>query len=305
MILFLKSIFKERIWGSKYFKEVLNYPLDDELYGEMWSVSAHKEGDCIIEGGLFNGKTLSEVYNSHKELFGTNDEEFPLMVKLIHTSADLSVQVHPDDDYAKKIENQNGKTECWYFINNPKNPIVLGHIAKSKAELKKAIENGTLENLLKKVDVRKDDFVLIKAKTIHALTEGVLVVEIQQSSDVTYRLYDYNRKDKFGNLRQLHIEKALDVINVPDIEEHNIYNYANINGQQNILNCNKFKCDIVDILSKTNLEFDNDTFNMITVINGSIEIEGRKLNIGESAIILKNVTQLMLNGKGRIIISKP
>lgn len=305
MILFLKSIFKERIWGSKYFKEVLNYPLNDELYGEMWSVSAHKEGDCIIDGGLFNGKTLSEVYKSHKELFGTNDEEFPLMVKLIHTSADLSVQVHPDDDYAKKVENQNGKTECWYFINNPKNPIVLGHTAKSKEELKKAIEQGTLENLLKKVDVRKDDFVLIKAKTIHALTEGILVVEIQQSSDVTYRLYDYNRKDKFGNLRQLHIEKALDVINVPDNEEHKVYNYTNIRGKQNILNCDKFKCDIIDISSKINLEFDSDTFKMITVINGSIEIGKKELSVGESVVLLKNVTQLTLNGKGRIIISKP
>ena len=303
MILFFKNIFKERIWGSRYFKDVLGYNMDDNLYGEMWSASAHPEGDSIIINEPFYGYTLSEVYKNHKELFGTTSDEFPLMVKLIHTNADLSVQVHPDDDYAREVENQFGKTECWYFLNNPKNPIVLGHNAKSKEEIKRAIENGSLESLLKKVVVRKNDFVLINAKTIHALTEGLLVVEIQQSSDVTYRLYDYNRKDKNGKYRELHIDKALDVINVPDEEEHKVYNYDKINGVTNILDCPKFKCDIVEINNDCNIKLDCKTFNIITVIEGAISISDHMLSIGESAIALKDEEILKLVGKGRVIIS--
>lgn len=305
MILFLKSIFKERIWGSRYFKEKLNYPLDDNLYGEMWSVSAHKEGECIIDGGRFAGEKLSDVYKNHQELFGTNDNEFPLMVKLIHTSADLSVQVHPDDDYARKIENQNGKTECWYFVNEPLNPIVLGHTAQTKEEILKAINDGKLEKLLKKVSVKKDDFVLINAKTIHALTSGLLVVEIQQSSDVTYRLYDYNRKDKNGNYRPLHINKALDVINVPDNELHQVKNYRNIKEKTNILDCDKFKCDLVLVNNEIILDLNSDIFKILTVIDGTIEIENRKLQLGESVIILNDVNQLKVTGNGKIIITRP
>lgn len=305
MILFFKNIFKERIWGSHYFKEVLGYDIDDNLYGEMWSASAHPEGDNIIINGPFKGLTLSQLYKEHRELFGTTSDEFPLMVKLIHTNADLSVQVHPDDDYARKVEHQFGKTECWYFLNDPKNPIVLGHNAESKEEIKQAIEQGTLENLLKKVVVKKNDFVLINAKTIHALTEGLLVVEIQQSSDVTYRLYDYNRKDKNGKYRELHIDKALDVINVPDKEEHKVYNYDKMNGVTNILNCSKFKCDIVEVSGENSIKLDNKTFNIITVTEGTIKIDNHLLGVGESAIALKDEDKLVLVGNGRVIISHP
>lgn len=305
MILFLKSIFKERIWGSHYFKEELHYNLDDNLYGEMWSVSAHKEGDCVIVNKEFAGKTLSEVYKTHPELFGTKDAEFPLMVKLIHTNADLSVQVHPDDEYARRVENQFGKTECWYFANSPKNPIVLGHTASSKEDIAEAIKQGTLENLLKKVPVKKDDFVLINAKTIHALTEGLLVVEIQQSSDVTYRLYDYNRKDKNGKLRELHVEKALDVINVPDTLDHQVVNYKEISGATNIVDCPQFKCDLIDVDGDLEVEMSGSTFKMLTVISGNISLEKNELHVGESAVILNDVNKIVLTGKGRIIISRP
>lgn len=305
MILFLKSIFKERIWGSHYFKDELNYALDDNLYGEMWSVSAHKEGDCEIINGCFQGKTLSEVYKEHQELFGTIDNEFPLMVKLIHTNADLSVQVHPDDEYARRVENQFGKTECWYFADEPKNPIVLGHTANSKEDISTAIKEGKLEELLKKVAVKKDDFVLINAKTIHALTSGLLVVEIQQSSDVTYRLYDYNRKDKNGKLRELHVEKALDVIEVPDTLDHKVVNYKDINGVTNIVSCPQFVCDLIDINEEKELQLPGNTFKMLTVISGNISLDNKELHVGESAVILNDVNKILLTGNGRIIISKP
>lgn len=305
MILFLKSIFKERIWGSHYFKEQLGYPLDDNLYGEMWSVSAHPEGDCQIDGGPFNGMTLSEVYESHQTLFGTKDPEFPLMVKLIHTNADLSVQVHPDDEYARAVEHQNGKTECWYFVNNPQNPIVLGHNAKTKEEIRQAIKEGTLEKLLKKTVVKKDDFVLINAKTIHALTSGLLVVEIQQSSDVTYRLYDYHRKDKNGNYRPLHIDKALDVIEVPDQTNHEVKNFSEINGLTNLVDGDKFCCNILDIIESANIFLSNNTFTMLTVISGTIILDNHQLQMGESAIILNDESNIKVIGNGRIVLSTP
>ena len=305
MLLFLKSIFKERIWGSKYFKEVLNYPLDDNLYGEMWSVAAHKEGNNIIIDGPFKGKTLTEVYNENRDLFGTDDEEFPLMVKLIHTDADLSVQVHPDDKYARKHENQYGKAECWYFADEPKNPIVLGHKAKTKEEIRSAIEQGTLTELLNSVQVKKDDFVFIETKTVHALTAGLLVVEIQQSSDVTYRLYDYNRKDKNGNLRPLHVDKSLDVIQVPDSGVHEVKNYSDLKDFEQIVDHEKFSCMLYNIEDRLDIYMDEDTFQIVTVISGEFEVEGHKLGIGESFIILNDTEELHLVGKGRLIISRP
>ncbi len=304
-LLFLEGVFKERIWGSNYFRYTLKYPLDDNLYGEMWSVSAHKEGLCKVVDGPFKGMTLDKIYEENKELFGINTNEFPLMVKLIHTNADLSVQVHPDDEYARKVENQFGKTECWYFLNETDSKIVLGHTANTKEEIKDAIEKGTLTELLKTVSVKKDDFVLIPSKTIHALTKGLLVVEIQQSSDVTYRLYDYNRKDKFGKLRPLHIEKALDVIEVPDHNNYPVTNYSTKVGYADILKSNYFNSSIIDIDEKYDLEYDEDTFAIFTIISGTIEVEKHFLSIGESFIALKNTKMISFKGNGRIIITRP
>ena len=211
-VLFLFAPLKERIWGSTYFKNQLNIT-DQDSIGEMWSCSGYEGSDSIIENGDFKGETLSSLFKNHKELFNNSKlNEFPILVKLIATSDDLSVQVHPDDKYAREVENQLGKTEGWLILDaDSSSNIVVGHRAKNKEELIKYVENDDYENLLIKRNVKKGDFFPIPSGTIHALGKGIVLLEVQQSSDVTYRFYDYHRKDKNGNERELHVQKAIDV----------------------------------------------------------------------------------------------
>ena len=212
-ILLLSAPLKEVIWGGNYFKDVLNVTTSDEKIGEMWSCSAHKNGQSIIKNGCFKGKTLEYVYKNHKELFDNSSlDEFPILVKLIATTDKLSVQVHPNDEYALKYENQYGKTEGWLILDeNENSEIVIGHNAKNKEELIEYINNDDYDGLLRKKVVKTGEFYPIPSGTIHALGANIVLLEIQQSSDVTYRFYDYHRKDAMGNERPLHINKAVEV----------------------------------------------------------------------------------------------
>lgn len=218
--IFLEAVFKERIWGGTKLRDLFGYQIPNDLTGECWAVSAHPHGQSVVREGLYQGKTLGELWENHKELFGTPTEKseiFPLLTKILDASADLSVQVHPDDDFARINENgELGKTECWYILDaEPGAEIILGHHAKTKEELIEQMENGQWEQLLKKVPVKPGDFFFVPSGTIHGLGKGIVVLETQQSSDTTYRVYDYDRKDAHGNQRELHLDKAIQVINVP------------------------------------------------------------------------------------------
>lgn len=161
--------------------------------------------------------SLRQLYQQQRQLFGNYPKpEFPILIKVIDAMDDLSIQVHPDDDYAKEHENSYGKTECWYILDTePNTDIIIGHKVKDSAAFIEAMENQHLEAIINKFPIKKGDLFNIYAGTVHAICKGTLLLEIQQSSDVTYRLYDYNRLDK-GKLRELHVDKALDVIRFPD-----------------------------------------------------------------------------------------
>lgn len=215
--LFLKPVFKERIWGGTALKE-FGYHLPSDKTGECWAISAHPNGPSEVENGPFAGKTLDKLWKANPELFGNPEGEvFPLLTKILDANMDLSVQVHPDDAYAQANENgELGKTECWYIIDCKEDAdMIFGHNAKSKEELVKQIEEGNWNELLRRVKIKPGDFFYVPSGTIHALCEGTLVLETQQSSDTTYRVYDYDRKDDQGNLRDLHLNKAIDVTTVP------------------------------------------------------------------------------------------
>ena len=207
-ILWVEPIFHEKIWGGKRLKDVYGYDIPSDQTGECWAPSAHPSGDNTIIEGEFKGQTLSKVFNEHRELFGNiKDKEFPLLIKIIDACDDLSVQVHPGDEYARIHENSLGKTECWYVLETEENTkMVMGHHAKTKEELVQAIENDDYDHLLNKFDIQKGDFFYIPSGTIHAICKGSLIYEAQQSSDITYRVYDYHRKDKDGNERELHVQ---------------------------------------------------------------------------------------------------
>ncbi|MFS0864601.1 mannose-6-phosphate isomerase, class I [Fredinandcohnia sp. 179-A 10B2 NHS] len=216
--IFLTPLFQERIWGGTKLRTEFGYNIESDLTGECWAVSAHPNGQSVVSNGQYKGKTLGELWAEHRELFGNLEGDvFPLLTKILDANNDLSVQVHPNDEYAGKHENgELGKTECWYVIDAEEGAeIIFGHNAQTKEQFAEMIERGEWNELLRRVKVKAGDFFYVPSGTIHALCSGVLILETQQSSDTTYRLYDYDRTDQSGQKRELHIQKSIDVSTVP------------------------------------------------------------------------------------------
>lgn len=221
--LFLSPVFQERIWGGNRLREQFGYDIPSERTGECWAISAHPNGQTIVTNEPFRGKTLGVLWEQHPELFGHFPaDRFPLLTKILDANADLSVQVHPNDEYARTYEHgELGKTECWYIIDCKDGAeLIYGHYAKTKEELRQMMEEGRWHDLLRKVPIRPGDFFYVPSGTVHALCEGTLVLETQQNSDTTYRIYDYDRIDEKGNKRELHLAKAIDVVVVPHVDVH-------------------------------------------------------------------------------------
>ncbi|ALC82543.1 MULTISPECIES: mannose-6-phosphate isomerase, class I [Bacillus] len=219
--IFLIPEFKDRIWGGTALKDQFEYDIPSETTGECWAISAHPNGPNKVASGPYEGKTLIELWENHRELFGNVEgKAFPLLTKILDANKDLSVQVHPDDIYANENENgELGKTECWYIIDCKENAeMIYGHTARSKTELVTMVNSGDWDGLLRRVAIKPGDFFYVPSGTIHALCEGTLVLETQQSSDTTYRVYDYDRTDQSGNKRELHLNKAIDVTTVPHVD---------------------------------------------------------------------------------------
>ena len=195
----MKPIFKEAVWGGSRLKDQFGYEIPSDHTGECWAISAHENGDCEVAEGEYKGQRLSVLWAEHPELFGNEDgclgDRFPLLIKIIDAKDDLSIQVHPDDAYAAANENGSlGKTECWYILDcEPDTSIVIGHHAKDKEELKQMVEQGNYSQLIRQIPVHKGDFFQIDPGCVHAIKGGTVILETQQSSDVTYRVYDYDR----------------------------------------------------------------------------------------------------------------
>lgn len=214
--LFLQSVMQEKIWGGTKLRDEFGYEIPSDKVGEYWAISAHPHGVSTIKNGRFAGTGLDQLYAEHRELFGNSSEPvFPLLTKILDANDWLSVQVHPDDHYAMEHEGELGKTECWYVIAADEGAeIIYGHNAKSREELRQQIEKKEWDKLLTKVPVKAGDFFYVPSGTMHAIGSGILILETQQSSDTTYRVYDFDRKDAKGNLRELHLEKSIDVLNI-------------------------------------------------------------------------------------------
>lgn len=213
----LKPAGKDYLWGGRRLKDDFSKEMDLVPLAETWECSTHPDGPSVVDSGEHKGKLLTEVLKAHPEYIGTHpkaDGGLPILIKFIDAKQDLSVQVHPDDDYARAHEHGSlGKTEMWYVLDAAKDAqLVYGFYQDiSREKLKKSLEDGTVERYLQKIRVCKDDLFYIEPGTVHAIGAGVLIAEIQESSNLTYRMYDYGRRDKDGNLRPLHIEQALAV----------------------------------------------------------------------------------------------
>lgn len=212
----LRPAAKDYLWGGERLKTDFHKPFDLTPLAETWECSVHPDGPSAADSGPFRGMGLPEILSAHPEYLGEahRGEEFPILVKLIDAARPLSVQVHPDDAYAAAHENgSRGKTELWVILSaEPGAALVYGFSRDVTAgEVRARAENGTLEEVLRTLPVRAGDAVLVKAGTVHAIGAGIVLAEIQESSNLTYRLYDYHRRDKNGALRALHVDKALQV----------------------------------------------------------------------------------------------
>ena len=311
----LKPAGKDYLWGGNRLNELFNKNIDLEPLAETWECSTHPDGPSIVASGINSGKTLTEVLKEYPEYLGTHPRtkgELPILIKFIDAKKDLSVQVHPDDEYAFKKENgQLGKTEMWYVLDAEKKAkLVYGFKTEvNKRTIKKAIENGIIEKYLNKVPVHKDDLFYIKSGTVHAIGAGSLIAEIQESSNLTYRMYDYNRKDKNGNLRELHIDKALDVMNYKaanDVKQpQRVFKYKKGYCSELLCRCKYFevhKVRINTIDSKDMYSFKtlSNSFHVLLCINGNGTIYSRKetirINMGDCVFIPANSTDLKIDG---------
>ena len=217
MPLLLRPSGKDYLWGGSRLNDEFEKGIDLSPVAETWECSTHPDGPSYVVGGAFDGMKLAEVLQKHPEYLGERHKgkkSLPILIKFIDAKKDLSVQVHPSDEYARKHENgQLGKTEMWYVLDAGKTAKLMYGLKRdsSKAEIQKAVANGTVMNYLQQIPVQKNDLFFIEAGTIHAIGAGTLVAEIQENSNLTYRLYDYDRTGKDGRKRELHIDKALEV----------------------------------------------------------------------------------------------
>jgi mannose-6-phosphate isomerase len=309
--LFLKPVFKERIWGGTALRDEFGYEIPNDQTGECWAISAHPNGPSIIENGPYAGMTLDELWRKNPELFGNPKEEvFPLLTKILDANMDLSVQVHPEDAYAKVYENgELGKTECWYILDCKKDAhMIFGHNAKTKEDLIQQISEGKWNELLRRVKIKPGDFFYVPSGTIHALCEGTLVLETQQSSDTTYRVYDYDRRDTEGNLRDLHLEKAIDVTTVP----HHETGFSPVVEARENATITMFAKSAFfsvykwDISGKSAFSF-IDQYLLLSVIkgDGGLVHDGERypLKKGTHFIIPEGLGEFVVDGKCELIVS--
>ena len=307
-LLFMKPFCREVIWGGTALHDRYGYETSGDHTGEAWVVSDRPEGKSIVTKGEFKGKTLKELWDEHRELFGNIEgEDFPLLIKLIDAHDHLSVQVHPDDEYARVNENDVGKTECWYVVDCDDNAdIVIGHHAKTRDELKNLINEGKWDDLLKVRPIHKGDFFFIPSGTVHAIRSGTIILEIQQNSNLTYRLYDYGRLQD-GKPRELHLDKSIDVINCPHIDEKTENEVVTGHGytSQILVSCPLFEVQKWEIESDAEpvLIKKDDRFLTVNVLEGSGTVNGEPVSMGDHFIAPADVKELKIMGKIKVITS--
>ena len=247
----LKPSGKDYLWGGNRLNVIYNKNIDLYPLAETWECSTHKDGPSYIKTGRYKGLSLKEVLKKHPYFLGKNantNGELPILIKFIDAKKDLSVQVHPSDEYAMRYENgQYGKTEMWYVLDATQDAKIV-HGFKHKMnynKVKKSLEDDNVEKYLNVLKINKDDVFLIKSGTVHAIGKGSLIAEIQENSNLTYRLYDYNRIDKNGKKRELHIDKALDVLDYNSSKEikqpMRTYKYKNGSFSEFVCRCKYFE----------------------------------------------------------------
>ncbi len=306
-LLFLDPVCTHNIWGGTRLREEFGYPVEGDGIGECWGISAHPEGDGTVRSGSFQGEKLSGLWAKHPELFGNLPyDRYPLLTKIIDAQDDLSIQVHPDDAYAQVHENGSlGKTECWFICDCAKDAaIVIGHNARTKEELEEMVRQGKWTELIREIPIHKGDFLQIDPGTVHAIKAHTLILETQQNSAITYRLYDYDRLQN-GKSRELHIDKSLDVITVPAKSAQESVKSANglpENELNQIYACGKYTIFKLDVNGSASFE-QKYPFLAASVLEGAGTMNGAEVRKGDHFIIPCGYGKVEGNGNMSLILS--
>lgn len=315
----LDPAFKDNLWGGTKLRTVFGKKCDYDVIGESWELSAHPDGQSRIADGRYKGMLFNDYLSIiGKEALGWKcqaQDRFPVLIKFIDAKQALSIQIHPDDEYALENEGEYGKNEMWYVIDCEPGAYLYCGLSKDvpKEEIEERIQNNTITEVLNRIDVKPGDVVMVKAGTIHAIGAGILICEIQQNSNSTYRMYDYDRRDKFGNPRELHVTKALDVV---DTKAYVKDNQCEVMLEQNqeyslerLVQCKYFECLKYNIITETKIIVDETSFVSVVFISGEGTIEtddGNKqmpYKAGESFFISAGKRSIIIKGTGTCIVT--
>ena len=310
---------KDYLWGGKRLNDEFEKGIPMSPLAETWECSTHPDGPSFVVGGEFDGMELAEVLKQHPEYLGTHpntDGELPILIKFIDAKQDLSIQVHPDDAYAMTYENgQQGKTELWYVLDAARDAKLVYGFRRDMTEnkVRAAIKKGTLMKHLQQVPIHKDDLFFIAPGTVHAIGAGALIAEIQENSNLTYRLYDYDRVDKTGKKRQLHIDKAMSVIDFKSAAEPRqplrVLRYRQGVATELLCRCKYFEVHrmIVNTERRQVVTYWADalSFRVLLCINGcgTIGFEKESMNFykGDCIFVPADSVELRIHGQAQFL----
>lgn len=307
-----QPILKDRIWGGTKLRDYLNKPIFSSITGESWEISTVENDVSIVTNGTFEGKSLNEIIALYpNELLGTRvyerfGNQFPLLFKYLDAREDLSIQVHPNDELAKQRHNSFGKTEMWYVMQADKEArLIVGFKEKSsKEEYVHHLENKTLLSILDTKKVQKGDVFFLNTGTVHAIGAGTVIAEIQQTSDITYRLYDFDRVDANGNKRELHIDLALDAINYDVVKAERKYEKKE-NKSNEIATCQYFTTNFIPLDGTLKVFSNKETFRVYMCVDGEFELNINDTKYiyktGDTVLIPAQTDDFMLSGKASIL----
>ena len=306
--LLLRPSGKDYLWGGSRLNDDFEKNIDLIPLAETWECSTHPDGPSYVVGGAFDGQELAEVLKTHPEYLGERhkgENTLPILIKFIDAKKDLSVQVHPTDAYAQEYENEQlGKTEMWYVLDcEPGSTIIVGQRAHDRAEAAQMIEDGRWDDMLNVLPIHKGDFFQIDSGTVHAIKTGTLILETQQSSDVTYRLYDYDRPGTDGKLRPLHIEQSLDCIDFDaQAPTDGTVTAPEVDGVTELESNSCYTVDRVRVDGSKTID-QRWPFMCLSVIDGEGTVCGDPVHKGSHLLAPSTVSSIDLEGKMELIVS--
>ena len=305
-------IIKDRIWGGTKLKTVLNKTITSEISGESWEISTVPNDISIVKNGVLKDKSLNELIDSYpSEILGNQvyqrfGKQFPLLFKFIDAKSDLSIQVHPNDELAQKRHNSFGKTEMWYVMQaDDEARLIVGFKYKSSPEeYLKNLQNKTLETILDSKKIAQGDVFFLATGTVHAIGAGTVIAEIQQTSDITYRIYDFDRVDANGNKRELQLDNAMDAINF-NVVKSKIEYPKQINQSNEVVHCPYFKTNFIALNEQLSIQNDKDSFLVYMCVEGNFEIdlENQKYAYkkGDTVLIPAEIKDFKLLGNASLL----